>query len=47
VIELALAYGLGSLAIDKGNLLLYALTLISVGAATVSIVNIFKSNGNK
>lgn len=44
LVEAGLAYGFGSLAIDRGHLLLYGLTLFSAGACLVTIVNIFKSH---
>ena len=43
IVEVLLAYGFGSLAIDTGMLIFYALTLVSVGAVVVSLANTVKS----
>jgi hypothetical protein len=40
--EAGLAYGFASLAIDRGNLVFYALALFSAGALVVTLVNLFK-----
>jgi hypothetical protein len=42
VIELGLAYAFGSLAVDRGNIIFYLLTLTLITGAVIAVVNAVK-----